>query len=1286
MFKTAPNRTLGLSGDALPTWGDEPLLAPLRLRATETLGKLYRYTLDVATIDSPTLGLWQAQELVALDSLIGKVIDVSIAFDGNGLFGRQMLETGNAAHAGAAAGAGSRTISGLITGITQTGTDGRRAHYRFIVRPWLWLATKTCESRIFHDASVVDITDSILKERYHFPVLMELGAPGLCNGYPKRDYVRQMWESDFAFLTRIWREWGIYYLFDGMTLVLCDSPGSHKQHDNAYASLRYHPRTDRQVDEEHIHKIKVSSRLTTGKVSLIDYDYTRPGERFEGEYNSYSDSSYDNLEQHRWGDYSQPLAGAAGLSGKRNDFRSEAEHLASVRVDAMRSRRLRLKGQGNLRGLTTGKTFWLNDHPQREVNAEYLVVSTTLDIRNAPQNTQSPGDGPSDALRQCMTDFVLQPANSFFRNRPKKKPRCATETAIVVAAEDRPIWVDGYARVKVRFVWDRLGPKHAGASCWVRVSSPWQGNGFGAIYSPRVGQEVSVSYHEGDPDKPYVSGRMVNDRNQPPWKLPDNQALSGVLSKELKEGRAGQTNHVVLDDTPEQLQAQLASDHAQSRLVLGYNTRVVREVGRQQARGEGWELATDAWGVARANRGMLITTDARHGSTAPAKDIGETMARLTQACGIHENLAGLARRYDAQEQQTSQSDVSRTIKLQNDAIRGGAASAEQPFAQLAQPDMVLASAAGVSLNAAQSTHVASVDHVALTAGGHVSIAAVKSLLASAVNGVRVFAQHLGIRLKATSGKVQIDAQSDDVEIIAQRVVSIISRTDSINLMASKEIVFHAGNTKVVINSEGYKVYTAGEHRVHARSHRTDGPAVRPVNVPVTPGHPGKLAAHHVLIEHDSGFALPNQPYRITLDDGQRIQGVTNALGEMSLVTSNMLAFATVELFAASEPDKVIAVSKGAVIREANEPFAGAVPNAEKRSAKVAGKAVASPDPSATTEDKAPEFVSCDPMNFGLRFYHFVHGATEADAPAGMSMRKDVEYAVTKAYTAAIKTALQGIDWAGVTWPLTLGSREMIEKAVGPNLEEALSAGPFGLPRPDAANSENGGAMPKLVIVNPRRATEYNLRQDVSAAFLGKYWLIAVNESEIARIIELRDRPSSLDNRLRAFADTLYHESRHCQQYFWMFSLLQHFPDDYRDLPNIQLVYRSTTLKKPYAAAGNTTLPDDHRVHIGLHRMLVFHYYWLISYMQDKPGWEYVRRDLPLAERKVCELLNVSAETAQKMAQFETGYRSQLHEEDAYACAEVVQAYWRNPGDPLVRNPGTCTAQYIDALRIVGTRS
>jgi type VI secretion system secreted protein VgrG len=121
---------------------------------------------------------------------------------------------------------------------------------------------------------------------------------------------------------------------------------------------------------------------------------------------------------------------------------------------------------------------------------------------------------------------------------------------------------------------------------------------------------------------------MVNRLRQPPWKLPANHALSGTRTRDL----AGfQANQIVADDTPGKLQVQVSSDYAQSRLIVGYNTRIDGNKGRKEARGEGWELATDAWGVLRANQGMVISTETRAGATAPVKDTRSRRAATT-AC------------------------------------------------------------------------------------------------------------------------------------------------------------------------------------------------------------------------------------------------------------------------------------------------------------------------------------------------------------------------------------------------------------------------------------------------------------------------------------------------------------------------------------------------------------------------------------------------------------------------------------------------------------------------------
>ncbi|MFM0630881.1 type VI secretion system Vgr family protein [Paraburkholderia xenovorans] len=827
MYKPSQLRTLSVSCEAFPIDRGVPVLSPVRLRGTEALGKLYRYTLDMATTYTPGLSQYNTRFQIVPAKLVGKEITISIEFDGKGVFIPGMPGDSGAGNVGA----GVRTITGIIARVEMTGVDDRHTYYRLVVRPALWLTTKTSRSRIFQNRSVLDITRDVLREH---PVLFDVkvSAHGLKGGYPERDFVRQMWESDFHFLTRLWREWGIYYFQDNNRLVLCDGPGVHEPHRNAYDSIRYHAREGGRIDEEHIHKLKASRRVTAARVTVVDYDYTRGAQKFVEEHDAFGE--LHKAEERHWGDYSQPLAGATGLSGRPNNYQEEAYYLAGVRAHALYSRNERLRGRGNLLGLKTGRTFFLTDHPESDVNAEYLVVSTTLDIRNVSETTIS-GKTPGAGQYQCVTDFVLQSPNRFFRNRPKKKPRCYAETAVVVGPKDQTTWVDAYGRVKICYLWDVDRPKDENASCWVRVSSPWQGNSFGSIYVPRIGQEVTINYHEGDPDKPYIADRMVNRFRQPPWLLPANYALSGTRTQELK---GFQANQIVADDTPGKLQVQVSSDYAQSRLIVGYNTRIDGNKGRKEARGEGWELATDAWGVARANKGLLVTTETRSGATAPVKDMGETVQRLTQARELHEDMADVARQHHAQQDGADQRDAIGNIKAQNDAIRGNAITDGNPFPELARPDMVLASAAGIGMTAAQSTHLASSYDLAVTTGRDVSIASGRSLFAAVRGAVSLFAYQLGMRLIAAKGKVEIQAQSDQIALTALKDVTITSTDGRVVITAAKEVWIGAGGSYIQINGSGIINASPGPILEKTASWDVPGPDARiPVFAPFGSGTP-----------------------------------------------------------------------------------------------------------------------------------------------------------------------------------------------------------------------------------------------------------------------------------------------------------------------------------------------------------------------------------------------------------------------------------------------------------------
>ncbi|WP_256979921.1 MULTISPECIES: type VI secretion system Vgr family protein [unclassified Burkholderia] len=776
----------------------------------------------------------------------------------------------------------------------------------------------------------------------------------------------------------------------------------------------------------------------------------------------------------------------------------------------------------------------------------------------------------------------------------------------------------------------------------------------------------------------------MNAFRQPALDLPHNQGVSILRGREHQGTASG---HVAIDDTQGQIHTQIASDAGTSQLSLGNLRRMLKKKGRAEARGKGFDLRTDDWGVMRALKGLFVTTDGQPGGAGHAKDAKEAIGRLTRARELQERLSALAQRHDAQRHGADQSEVVRTINARNDAIKGNPSGDPDHFPELTEADIVLAGPAGISLAAERGVHIASNEDVAVTSGRHVGLAVGRSLFASVVNTFALFVHKAGMALIAAGGKVRIEAQNDGIDLTAKRAIRVTSTTDSIHLHAAKEIVLHAGSTEVCISERGYVVRTAGEHTIHAGSHQTDTAQLRPIRFPVTPDSPGQFAAHFVLMEHDNGFALPNQPYRITLDNGRVIEGVSNDHGETEVVTDHEVAFGTVEILAASDPDKVIAVNRAAVVRDNTAPYTARVPNADKRSTKIRGKTISTPEPGATSESHRPEFAACDPLNFGLRFHHFIDAAKQADVDAGMPVRRDVVYPVTKTYTAAIKELLKSIKWEKyktLDGSVPIELKEGIAKRCSQILADALGTGPFALPNEYV---ESAGAIPTIDVVDAEQGkAQYNMRLDVSASFVTKEWVIALQEKEVAKIIAVANDAVELDGQLKAFADILYHEARHCQQTFWMIALLQQHPDDYAMFAHVAKIYEGSTREDVLRAAEKIHIPEDARVTAGLHRMFIFHYYWIISYMQGQVGGSYARLDVPIARAEVCKLLKVSPETAEKMVNFEKGYRSQLHEEDAYACAGVVQDYWSRPDGAFVFNPGTCTADYVASLKIVGTRN
>jgi type VI secretion system secreted protein VgrG len=328
-----------------------------------------------------------------------------------------------------------------------------------------------------------------------------------------------------------------------------------------------------------------------------------------------------------------------------------------------------------------------------------------------------------------------------------------------------------------------------------------------------VGEEVAVLYLDGNIDHPVILGALYNAIHMPPWRLPEQQALSGLRSRELHAAQGStRGNHLILDDTTGKIQAQLKSDHQCSQLSLGHITRIEDASGRKDARGEGWEIATNAWGVARAGKGMLITTEARNNAARHCKDMGDTIERLSAAKDIHEDLTETARINSAQDSPSQQGGVVNTIKNQNDGIKGNGSI----FPELAQPHLVVSSSAGIAVTTAQSTHIASDANTALTTGRSLSIASGDSLFASIRQTFRLFVHKAGMKLVAAAGDIDMETLSESINLLAK--LNITHTANKITITAKEEIVINGGGSYVRFNAGGIEHGTNGNSTVHAAKH------------------------------------------------------------------------------------------------------------------------------------------------------------------------------------------------------------------------------------------------------------------------------------------------------------------------------------------------------------------------------------------------------------------------------------------------------------------------------------
>lgn len=479
---------------------DSPLGDQLKFRSLcgdEELGRMFEFRID-ALADSHSL---------SLQALLGQSVTVRIE------------EQGGA----------TRYLNGVVARASLAGRDAAR-HYRYelVVRPWLWLATRRTDCRIYQMRNVPEIVQETLAP-YGFQI-----ENRLTDSYAPREYCVQYNETDADFVSRLIEHEGIYYYFEHAsgkhTLVLCDAMSSHHPLPG-YASIPYlgHDRATI-ADEEHIDTWVPAKEINAGRHEADDYDFTKPRADLSVRRADPRGHSHDSLPVYEW------------PGGYRDD--AHGERYNRVRLEELQSEHERAAGHTNVRSVAPGYLFTLNNCPRDDQNREYLVVRCSYRFQ---ENVYASG---SDDEVVHDTQLIAQPTSLPYRSqRVTSRPRTSgPQTAVVVGPPGEEIWTDQYGRVKLQFQWDRYGQRDQNSSCWIRVSNPWAGGGFGGVQIPRVGDEVIVDFLNGDPDYPIVTGRVYNGERMPPWGLPASATQSGILSRSTPGGTAEHANAMRFED------------------------------------------------------------------------------------------------------------------------------------------------------------------------------------------------------------------------------------------------------------------------------------------------------------------------------------------------------------------------------------------------------------------------------------------------------------------------------------------------------------------------------------------------------------------------------------------------------------------------------------------------------------------------------------------------------------------------------------------------------------------
>ncbi|MEO2216976.1 type VI secretion system Vgr family protein [Chromobacterium vaccinii] len=855
-------------------------LLPLSVDGEEGVSKAYRYQLTCLSPDGA----------IELKTLLGQPARIGIAdTDGN------------------------ETIRcGVVSQARLAGSDGGFAKYELTIEPPFALLRHRRTSRVFQDLSVPDIVKQILSEH-------QAANPAFARAQTldiqvkpaqPRSYTLQYRESDFDFIVRLLHEEGYAWRFvhlddDGPQVELAIFDDAHSLPGSKLDRVRFH-RSDATEEEDGLTGWEAARQIVPGGVALASYDY-KP---------VYTQQNRDDshIDQGKAGQALQSSLtqyDAPGLYYAGDE--EQLGHYAELRQQANDLQAKSFSGSGSVRGLLPGEWFRLDDHPAHDgdaaENREFVVTSQSFQVRNNLPTDLAQHVGTDQNTAPFSTSIQTQrrgiPLTPAFADTEHAKPKSrGVQTATVVGPAGEEVHTDEQGRIKVQFHWQRPEehPTIGAAmddksSCWVRVAMPSAGTAWGHQFIPRIGQEVLVDFIEGDIDRPVVRSVVYNGSHPTPdfsgaGSLPANKTLSGIKSK---EHQGGGYNELLFDDTPGEVRAKLSSEPGKTQLNQGYLAHP-RSNGKAQPRGDGFELRTDNHGAIRAAHGLLLSTEAQNGASGKQLAREHAQSQLDAALSLSQALAETATGQLADTMETGPDEIGPDnakagkkpdghLQHHADALKAWEAgsntdkdgkTAKDQAGQ--QPLLILSAPAGIASLTEQSQTISAGQNLNLIAQRDANHTTGRRWLHNVGQHISLFVSgvkdKVALKLIAAKGKMQVQAQSDAIELTADKDVTITSCKNVITVAAKEEILLTSGGSYIRIAGGNIEVHCPGTVSVKGAEHQLSGPT----SLVQTLKSENKTTDLHVRYEDAEGNPLVGEQIKLQSGDNTKLQQSSDADG------------------------------------------------------------------------------------------------------------------------------------------------------------------------------------------------------------------------------------------------------------------------------------------------------------------------------------------------------------------------------------------------------------------------